>query len=94
MAAAGKQGSMTSGHGGFHPTIAVKGNPKFLIFGVPILCQGDPYAPHTKPDNPPHSGVALATSKMMVFGKLAVKVGDATSCGGVVVSGEPKFNIE
>ena len=36
MAAAAKQGSATSGHGGFHPTVVVGGNGQFKIYGAPI----------------------------------------------------------
>lgn len=94
MSAVAKQGSATSGHGGFHPTTVVTGNPNFKIFGVPICTTGDVIAPHVKPKAPPHSSIVVGTSKMKVFGKPVVLVGDPTACGGVVVSGEPRFKVE
>lgn len=93
MAAAAKQGSVTSGHGGYHPTVTVTGNSKFRIFGIPICTTGDVIAPHDKPKSPPHSSIVIGSSKMKVFGSPVVKVGDPTACGGVVVSGENKFKV-
>ncbi|MBH05021.1 MAG: hypothetical protein CMJ20_01735 [Phycisphaeraceae bacterium] len=93
MAAAAKQGSTTSGHGGFHPTVVVGGNGQFKIYGSPIATTGHAIAPHVKPKSPPHGSVVLGSSKMLVYGQPVVLVGDGTACGDTVVSGEPRFNV-
>lgn len=93
MADVATLGSSSTGHAGFHPTTAVSGNGKFKVFGKPIHCMGDAWAPHVRPFSPPHSGTAIGTSKMNVFGKPVAKLGDPTTCGDIIASGEPRFQV-
>ncbi|MGF1905279.1 PAAR domain-containing protein [Aliivibrio salmonicida] len=93
MAGAAIVTSSSTGHGGFPPTVALVGNPKFLVFGKPINCTGDSWAPHSAPNTPPHAGTSIGSSKFLVFGKPAAMIGDSLTCGDTIATGEPKFNI-
>lgn len=93
MGIAAIMSSSSIGHGGYPPTTAIGGNPKFLIFGNPINCNSDAWMPHAAPPLPPHVGASLGTSKFMVFGKAAAMVGDSLTCGDSIATGEPKFKI-
>lgn len=93
MAAAAIVSSTCTGHGGFPPRPTVEGEPKFLIFGVPIHCTGHAWLPHTNPAPSTHGGSGIGTSKFMVFGKPACQVGDPVDCGSAIATGENRFQI-
>lgn len=40
-------GQLTTGHGDFPPTPAITGSPDVSVTGIPVVREGDPYAPHT-----------------------------------------------
>jgi uncharacterized Zn-binding protein involved in type VI secretion len=94
MTAAAILGSIGTGHDGFVPRPAVEGQPKFLIFGVPIHCDGDDWDLHTKPGSTPHGGKGVGSSKFIVFGDAACMVGDDVSCGSKIATGQDKFQIK
>lgn len=84
-------GSICSGHHGFPPRPSISGMPLFTINGVPVMITGSAFDVHSKPDNPPHSGTAVGTSKLTINGIPACLVGDAVSCGSTIATGQPLF---
>ncbi len=47
---------------------------------------GDPLAPHSKPDSPPHPrAIAEGSGTILIDGKPAALTGHAVGCGGVVI---------
>lgn len=81
-------GSICSGHGGFHPRPSIEGTPPFTVNGTPIMTDSNAFAPHVAPNQPPHTGVAMGSSKLTVNGKKAVMIGDTVSCGSSIVTGQ------
>ena len=94
MAAAAKLGSSCTGHGTFPPRATPQGELRFLIFGVPIHTTGHAWSTHTNSAGVTHGGAGVGTSKFVVFGKAACKVGDPVSCGSAIATGEGRFQIE
>ncbi|MDX5375948.1 MAG: type VI secretion system PAAR protein, partial [Halomonas sp.] len=73
-------------HDGFPPTPVTAGSPTVLIDGKPAARLGDPLAPHSKPDSPPHPrAIAEGSGTILIDGKPAALTGHAVSCGGVVI---------
>lgn len=87
------QGSICSGHDGFPPRPSAGGQPTFTVNGVPVMASGDPFAPHVKPQNPPHGGTAIGGSKLTINGIPAAMKGDPVSCGSVIVTGQDLMQI-
>ncbi|WP_413113433.1 PAAR domain-containing protein [Thaumasiovibrio sp. DFM-14] len=86
--------SVCSGHGGYNPRPSITGQPQFLVNGVPVMATGDLFTLHFRPDSPPCGpGSAHGTSKLMINGKPAAKIGDAVSCGSSITTGQPLFNL-
>ncbi|WP_371929455.1 PAAR domain-containing protein [Photobacterium sp. CCB-ST2H9] len=85
--------SICSGHDGFPPRPSVTGVPLFTVNGFPVMATGGIFIPHVKPDNPPHPGIAIGSSKLTINGQPAVMVGDVISCGSVVATGQPLMTI-
>lgn len=87
--------SVCSGHDGFPSRPAVSGESNFKVNGIPVLVDSSPFASHSKPDSPPHDGVAVGTkSNFKINGKAVVLVGDPVSCGSTVATGDPSFNVK
>lgn len=79
-------GDIGTDHEGFPPTPVISGSPTVIIDGKPAARQGDPLAPHTKPDNSPHPrAIAEGSGSIMIDGKPAALTGHAVDCGGVVI---------
>lgn len=94
MAAIAKEDSICTGHDGFPPRVAVSGESAFRVNGVPVLVDGSPFNPHSKPKHPPHGGVAIGTkSSFKINGKTVARVGDPVSCGSAIATGDGAFNI-
>ncbi len=64
-----------------------------MVNGSPVAGSGNLTTPHVHPNSPPHVGVLIGTSKLMVNGTPIAMVGDPTSCGAVIVSGDATMNI-
>ncbi|QUM78784.1 PAAR domain-containing protein (plasmid) [Moritella sp. 24] len=93
MPSAAMVGSLCVGHGDFPARETVEGEPKFLIYGVPIHCTGHAWLPHTNSVGVTHGGSGIGSSKFMVFGKPACMVGDSVDCGSPIATGEDRFQI-
>ncbi|MBW6392591.1 type VI secretion system PAAR protein [Billgrantia antri] len=79
-------GDIGTDHDGFPPTPVTAGSPTVLIDGKPAARLGDPLAPHSKPDSPPHPrAIAEGSGTILIDGKPAALTGHAVSCGGVVI---------
>lgn len=58
-------GDTGTDHDGFHPSPVIAASPDVFLDGKPVARQGDPLAPHDKPNNPSIRGasrVAWASS--------------------------------
>ncbi|WP_038176979.1 MULTISPECIES: type VI secretion system PAAR protein [Vibrio] len=81
-------GHIGTEHDGFPPTPVTAGSGSVKIDGIPAARQGDPLAPHDKPNNPPHGRtIAAGSGTVNIDGKPAARAGDAVSCGGVLQGG-------
>ncbi|CBV42792.1 type VI secretion system PAAR protein [Halomonas elongata] len=79
-------GDLGTDHEGFPPTPVTAGSPTVMIDGKPVARQGDPLAPHDKPDHGPHPrAIAGGSGSILVDGKPVALTGDAVDCGGVVI---------
>lgn len=79
-------GDIGTDHDGFPPTPVTAGSPTVLMDGKPMARQGDPLAPHAKPDHPPHPrAIAEGSSTILIDGKPAALTGHRVDCGGVVI---------
>ncbi len=52
-------GDTGTDHDGFHPSPVIAASPDVFLDGKPVARQGDPLAPHDKPNNPPPSAQYL-----------------------------------
>ena len=71
---------------GLHPSPVIAAS----LDGKPVARQGDPLAPHVKPNNPPHprsisGGVGSVLCTLRRSGKPIAVTGTAIGCGGVVI---------
>ncbi|WP_318491921.1 PAAR domain-containing protein [Photobacterium leiognathi] len=87
------QGSVCTGHDGFAPRPSAGGQSLFKVNGIPVMATGDPFPPHDKPNNPPHPGTAIGSSKVTVNGLTVAMVGDAVSCGSAIATGQPLMQV-
>lgn len=46
-------GDIGTDHDGFHPSPVIAASPDVFLDGKPVARQGDPLAPHVKPNTPP-----------------------------------------
>ncbi|HBN6266138.1 TPA: PAAR domain-containing protein [Vibrio parahaemolyticus] len=86
-------GCVDSGHPPYAPGTGASGNELFKVNGVAVMCTGDPMTQHVAPDKPPHSGTLIGSSKLTINGKEAGKVGDVTSCGATILTGQSLFTV-
>lgn len=86
-------GSVDSGHPPYAPTMAIVGNPLFMVNGKPAVEEGLPWLVHTAPNVPPHVGMTIGSLPFTLNGKKICVVGDVLSCGASIASGDPMFNI-
>lgn len=93
MAGIAIEGSICSGHEGFPPRPSIEGEAKFTVNGVAVHCDGMNWAQHTKPDNPPHGGIGIGSVAFTINGAPLCIIGDAVSCGSVIVTGDETFQI-
>ncbi|KAF0113227.1 MAG: PAAR repeat-containing protein [Rhodospirillaceae bacterium] len=96
MPAVTRVGDVCSGHGCWPSRPSVEGSPNVFINGLPVVRQGDAFAPHTCPDIPETHGGVLAGGSPTVFvnGRPVGRIGDAVSCGGAVAAGSPNVFID
>lgn len=90
-----RKGDMSSGHDAC-PGVPIVDNVSLdvMINGKPCALDGSVFAQHGCPIHPPHSGVVIAADRnVLVNGRNVACVGDAESCGGVIVTGSPDVNI-
>lgn len=84
-------GDIGSGHAcHFPPTPAIAASPDVYVESIPVVRQGDAYAPHACPTcpAPPHPrSLSVGSGSVYINGKPAGRVGDAISCGGDAAAG-------
>ncbi|WP_314928050.1 PAAR domain-containing protein [Aeromonas piscicola] len=73
---------------GLHPSPVIAASPDVFLDGKPVARQGDPLAPHVKPNNPHHprsisEGIGSVLCSLRRCGKSIAMTG--TGCGGVVI---------
>ncbi|MDM5130501.1 PAAR domain-containing protein [Aeromonas piscicola] len=73
---------------GLHPSPVIAESPDVFLDGKPVARQGDPLAPHVKPNNPPHprsisEGIGSVLCSLRRCGKPIAMTG--TGCGGVAI---------
>ncbi|MFB2861880.1 type VI secretion system PAAR protein [Aeromonas hydrophila] len=79
-------GDIGTDHDGFHPSPVIAASPDVFLDGKPVARQGDPLAPHDKPNNPPHPrSITGGVGSVLVNGKPIAVTGTAVGCGGVVI---------
>jgi uncharacterized Zn-binding protein involved in type VI secretion len=81
-------GDIGTDHDGFHPSPVIAASPDVFLDGKPVARQGDPLAPHVKPNNPPHPrSISGGVGSVLVNGKPIAVTGTGTGigCGGVVI---------
>ncbi|SDF70682.1 PAAR motif-containing protein [Onishia taeanensis] len=79
-------GDKGTDHEGFPPTPVTAGSPTVTMDGKPVARQGDPLAPHDKPNHGPHPrAIAGGSGSILVDGKPVALTGHAVDCGGVVI---------
>ncbi|MFQ6552617.1 PAAR domain-containing protein [Aestuariibius insulae] len=97
MPKATRLGDIGSGHDcHFPPTASIAASPDVNVDGIPVVRQGDDYAPHACPSclAPPHSRTLSGGSgTVFINGKPAGRVGDAISCGGAADTGSSTVSI-
>lgn len=77
-----------SDHAGFPPTPITAGSGDVFIDGMPCARVGDPLAPHSKPNHPPHGrAIAAGAASVLVNNKPIAIHGSAITCGGTVIAG-------
>lgn len=98
MRALARAGDPTTGHDGeiYPPTIVTGGSSKVTIQGKPALNKDNlVHVEHCKVVYPYdcHSGSLITFStKVLIEGASAVRVGDTLSCGDVIASGSTKVS--
>ncbi len=55
-------GNIGTDHDGFHSSPVIAASPDVFLDGKPVARQGDPLAPHVKPNNPPIRAAPRGTS--------------------------------
>ena len=88
-------GDMSSGHDLCTGVpIVDKVSSDVLINGKPCAFDGSVFAAHGCLVHPAHSGVVVAPDRqVLVNGKNIACIGDAESCGGVIVSGSSDVKV-
>lgn len=90
-----RKGDMSSGHDAC-PGVPIVGNVSsdVMINGKPVALDGSVFASHGCIAHVPHSGVVVAPDRqVLVNGKNIACIGDAESCGGVIVSGSSDVKV-
>lgn len=77
----------TTGHSGFPPVVAVGASGNVRANSKGVVRQGDMFAPHAKPKNPPHSGAAIGGGTVRTNGLKSQRKGDGTTCGDTSANG-------
>lgn len=86
---------MSSGHDACPGTVIITGSNDVMINGKPCAINGSVFAAHGCLVHPAHSGVVVAPDrKVLVNGKNIACIGDAESCGGVIVSGSSDVIVD
>ncbi|MEQ5835512.1 type VI secretion system PAAR protein [Marinobacter sp. R17] len=79
-------GDIGTDHEGYPPTPVIAASSTVLMDGKPVARQGDPLAPHTKPNSGTHPrAIAGGNPTVLVEGKPIALTGDAVTCGGIVI---------
>ena len=94
MPAAARLGDKASDHDGAPETPSTEASPNVHNYGIPAKRQGDAIESHACPDESEHSrSLAGGSGSVFINGKPAGRVGDAISCGGIVIEGSPSLTI-
>ena len=94
MPAAARLGDKASDHDGAPETPRTEASPNVHIVGIPAIRQGGAFQSHACPDESEHSrSLAGGSGSVFINGKPAGRVGDAISCGGIVIEGSPSLTI-
>lgn len=90
-----RKGDMSSGHDAC-PGVPIVDNVSsdVMINDKPVAFDGSVFAAHGCISHLPHSGVVVAPDRqVLVNGKNIACVGDAESCGGVIVTGSSDVKV-
>lgn len=89
MVAIVRVGDMSTGDPcGAPPRAAMTGASKTFINGKAIHRMGDSWQPHPCPESPPHEATTtMGSTKLIVEGMGAARVGDPISCGSTCAQG-------
>lgn len=88
--------SKSMGEPTFPPTIAVEGNLKVLIAGLPAVTMTSKFMPHTRilPPFDTHIEMVISgSSKVLIGGLPAARITDKLMFGDIITEGEPKVLI-
>ena len=91
-----RKGDKSSGHDAC-PGVPIvdKVSTDVMINGKPCAIDGSVFAAHGCLVHPAHSGVVIAPNRqVLVNGKNIACIGDAESCGGVIVSGSDDVIVD
>ena len=88
MPAAARLNDHASDHDGAPPTPCTGASPDVSIDGRAAVREGDPFAPHARPDESDHArNLAAGSTSVFINGKPAGRIGDKISCGGQIAEG-------
>lgn len=90
-----RQGDMSSGHDAC-PGVPIVGNvsSNVKVNGKPCAINGSVFSAHGCLVHPAHAGVVVAAGRqVLVNGQNIACIGDAESCGGVIVSGSSDVKV-
>ena len=74
-----------------HP--AISASTTVFANGVGIVRVGDVYAVHSNGKNSHSGNLIQGSPNVFIENKAVGRIGDAISCGGVVLTGSPNVNI-
>ena len=90
-----RKGDSSSGHDAC-PGVPIVDNVSsdVKVNGKPVALDGSVFAPHGCLVHLPHSGVVIAPNRnVKINGRNVACIGDAESCGGVIVSGSSDVKV-
>lgn len=94
MPAISRKGDKSTGHDKCPGVEAVEGADDFLVKGMPVVLEGDKYAPHGCENHQIHQGtLAGGSPAFTLHGRAVGRIGDPISCGGTIAEGASFFRV-
>lgn len=94
MPAISRKGDKSTGHDKCPGVEAVEGADDFLVKGMPVVLEGDKYAPHGCENHQIHQGtLAGGSPAFTIHGRAVGRIGDPISCGGTIAEGASFFRV-